>query len=137
MQLNGERNYHIFYRLLAGMSASELAKLHLVPNPRKYDYLTKVREAAGLLFGAVNITSLPDLMYHALLTSHLYSRCQGNTVTCDIIHEHDGRDMGDKEYFAIIRGAMKVLNFTESEMWDIWRVVALIMHLGNISFGGV
>lgn len=101
-QLNGERNYHIFYRLLAGMSASELAKLHLVPNPRKYDYLTK-----------------------------------GNTVTCDIIHEHDGRDMGDKEYFAIIRGAMKVLNFTESEMWDIWRVVALIMHLGNISFGEV
>ena len=63
--------------------------------------------------------------------------CQGNTVTCDIIREHDGRDMGDKEYFAIIRGAMKVLNFQEEEMWDIWRIVALIMHLGNISFGGV
>ena len=42
LQLNGERNYHIFYRLLAGMSASELAKLHLISNPRKYDYLTKV-----------------------------------------------------------------------------------------------
>ena len=62
---------------------------------------------------------------------------QGNTVTCDIIHEHDGRDMGDKEYFAIIRGAMKVLNFQEEEMWDIWRIVAIIMHLGNVCFGGV
>lgn len=43
LQLNGERNYHIFYRMLAGMTASDLAKLHLVNNPRKYDYLTKVR----------------------------------------------------------------------------------------------
>ena len=41
-QLKGERNYHIFYRLLAGMSTTELAKLQLVKDPRKYDYLTKV-----------------------------------------------------------------------------------------------
>lgn len=45
--------------------------------------------------------------------------------------------MGDKEYFAIIRGAMKVLDFTEAEMWEIWKVVAIIIHLGNISFGGL
>ena len=57
-------------------------------------------------------------------------------MSCDIIHEHDGRDMGDKEYFAIICGAMKVLNFSADEMWDIWQLVAMIMHLGNISFGG-
>jgi myosin-7 len=101
-QLKGERNYHIFYRLLAGMSTSDLKKLHLVQDPRKYKYLTK-----------------------------------GNTVSCDIIHEHDGRDMGDKEYFAIICGAMKVLNFSQEEMWDIWKIVAMVMHLGNISFGEV
>ena len=41
-QLEGERNYHIFYRLLAGMPAQHLAKLHLVKNPREYGYLTKV-----------------------------------------------------------------------------------------------
>ena len=45
--------------------------------------------------------------------------------------------MGDKEYFAIICGAMKVLDFTEEEMWDIWKIVAMIMHLGNIHFGGL
>ena len=41
-QLEGERNYHIFYRLLAGMPKQTLAKLHLVKNPREYAYLTKV-----------------------------------------------------------------------------------------------
>lgn len=66
-----------------------------------------------------------------------FCRFQGNTVTCDIIHEHDGREMGDKEYFAIICGAMKVLNFSPEEMWDIWKIVAMVMHLGNISFGGL
>lgn len=70
------------------------------------------------------------------MTSDL-SDCQGNMVRCDIIRDHDGRDMGDKEYFAIIRGALKVLYFSKEEQWDIWKVVALIMHLGNISFGGV
>ena len=67
----------------------------------------------------------------------LFCCFQGNTVTCDIIHEHDGRDMGDREYFAIICGAMKVLNFSQEEMWDIWKIVAMVMHLGNISFGGL
>ena len=44
--------------------------------------------------------------------------------------------MGDKDYFAMMVGAMKVLNFSETEMWNIWKIVALVMHLGNIDFGG-
>ena len=31
---------------------------------------------------------------------------------------------------------MKVLNFTEDEQWNIWTIVALVMHLGNVVFGG-
>ena len=31
---------------------------------------------------------------------------------------------------------MKVLNFTEDEQWKIWTIVALVMHLGNVVFGG-
>ena len=41
-QLEGERNYHIFYRLLAGMSRQDLSKLHLVKDPNEYGYLIKV-----------------------------------------------------------------------------------------------
>ncbi len=40
-QLSGERNYHIFYRMLAGMSSKELAKWQLVSDPHRYSYLTK------------------------------------------------------------------------------------------------
>ena len=31
---------------------------------------------------------------------------------------------------------MKVLNFTDEEQWNIWRIVALVMHLGNLVFAG-
>ena len=61
---------------------------------------------------------------------------QGNCVTCDLAYDSDGRTVGDREYFAMIRGAMKVLNFSEEDQWNIWRIVALVMHLGNIQFGG-
>ncbi|XP_019863708.1 PREDICTED: unconventional myosin-VIIa-like [Amphimedon queenslandica] len=40
-QLNGERNYHIFYRILAGLSKDDLSKLGLVKDPWQYSYLTK------------------------------------------------------------------------------------------------
>ena len=57
-------------------------------------------------------------------------------MTCDLAYDSDGRAVGDAEYFAMIRGAMKVLNFTDDEMWNIWKTVATIIHLGNIEFGG-
>ncbi len=57
-------------------------------------------------------------------------------MTCDDAYDSDGRPVGDKEYFAVIRGAMKVLNFTPVEMDNIWSIVATVLHLGNIVFGG-
>ena len=57
-------------------------------------------------------------------------------MTCDDVYDNDGRPVNDAEYFAVIRGAMKVLNFTKEEQWNIWTIVALVMHLGNVVFGG-
>ncbi len=31
---------------------------------------------------------------------------------------------------------MKILNFSNDDMANIWTVVALVLHLGNIEFGG-
>ena len=56
-QLEGERNYHIFYRLLAGMSRQDLAKLHLVKDPYQYSYLTKV-SAVSALVDALHCSSI-------------------------------------------------------------------------------
>lgn len=57
-------------------------------------------------------------------------------MTCDPTYDSDGRTHGDADDFGTIRGAMKVLNFSNDDMSNIWVVVALVMHLGNIEFGG-
>jgi myosin heavy subunit len=55
--------------------------------------------------------------------------CQGKSLTCD------GRD--DAAEFADIRSAMKVLNFSDEEMLNIFRLLAAILHLGNVKYNGV
>ncbi|XP_077987827.1 myosin-VIIa-like [Glandiceps talaboti] len=87
-----ERNYHIFYCMLAGLAADEKKLLEL-KDASSYYYLTK-----------------------------------GNCLTCE------GRD--DLKEFADIRSAMKVLMFSEQECWDIFKLVASVLHLGNIEYEG-
>lgn len=60
LQLNNERNFHIFYRLLAGMSSADLAKLHLVKDATQYSYLTKV-SLNRLFLCAIVIAVFDDL----------------------------------------------------------------------------
>ncbi|XP_065887692.1 unconventional myosin-VIIa-like [Dysidea avara] len=90
-QLEDERNYHIFYRMLVGLPKDQLKVLGL-SKPSNYYYLT-----------------------------------QGNCLTCE--------GMDDNEEFARIVGAMKVLNFGDDEMQNIWELVACVLHLGNVVFG--
>ncbi|XP_035276926.1 unconventional myosin-VIIb-like [Anguilla anguilla] len=52
----------------------------------------------------------------------------GNCTTCD------GRD--DVKEYARIRSAMKILTFTEKESWEIFKLLAAILHLGNVNFEG-
>ncbi|KAJ0182072.1 hypothetical protein K1T71_002794 [Dendrolimus kikuchii] len=85
-----ERNYHVFYCLLAGLSKEEKKKLEL-GEPSEYRYLSA-----------------------------------GGSFTCE------GRD--DAAEFADIRSAMKVLLFTESEIWDILKLLAAVLHCGNIKY---
>jgi len=49
-------------------------------------------------------------------------------VTCE------GRD--DAKEFASIRSAMKVLTYTDEEIADILRVLAALLHLGNLQHRG-
>ena len=64
--------------------------------------------------------------------SHLlkspYLLFQGNSVECE------GRD--DRKEFANIRSAMKVLMFTDEEMWAMFQILASLLHLGNIKYTG-
>ena len=85
-----ERNFHIFYELLDGLSETEKEKYGLL-TAEKYFYLN-----------------------------------QGN---CTAI---DGKD--DAEDFRFLVGAMQVLGFTNEEQDIIYRLLASILHLGNVYF---
>ncbi|XP_059382292.1 unconventional myosin-VIIa-like isoform X1 [Carassius carassius] len=89
-QAADERNYHVFYCMLAGMRPDQKTKLGL-GLATDYSYLT-----------------------------------MGNCTVCE------GRnDM--KEYSSIL-SAMKVLMFTDNENWEISKLLAAILHMGNLRF---
>lgn len=46
----------------------------------------------------------------------------------------EGRNDGE-EYIGI-KAAMKVLMFTDEEIWDIMKILAALLHLGNVKYSG-
>uniref|UniRef100_A0A803Y673 Myosin VIIB n=1 Tax=Meleagris gallopavo TaxID=9103 RepID=A0A803Y673_MELGA len=50
----------------------------------------------------------------------------GNCTSCD--------SRNDTKEYAHIRSAMKILMFSDSEHWDISKLLATILHLGNVEF---
>ncbi|XP_075348151.1 unconventional myosin-VIIa isoform X1 [Mycteria americana] len=89
-QAQDERNYHVFYCMLRGMTMEQKKKLGL-GKATDYNYLA-----------------------------------MGNCTTCD------GRD--DSKEYANIRSAMKVLMFTDTENWEISKLLASILHMGNLQY---
>uniref|UniRef100_A0A8C8JL65 Myosin VIIAb n=1 Tax=Oncorhynchus tshawytscha TaxID=74940 RepID=A0A8C8JL65_ONCTS len=87
-QAADERNYHIFYCMLRGMSPELKKKLGL-GLATDYPYLT-----------------------------------MGNCTKCD------SRD--DLKEYSSILSAMKVLMFTETENWEISKLLAAILHMGKL-----
>ncbi|KAG8137083.1 hypothetical protein E2320_005634 [Naja naja] len=53
---------------------------------------------------------------------------KGNCISCD------GRD--DSKEYSNIRAAMKVLMFTDTENWEICKLLASILHMGNLRYEG-
>eukprot|EP01127_Copromyxa_protea_P015968 TRINITY_DN4681_c0_g1_i3.p1 TRINITY_DN4681_c0_g1~~TRINITY_DN4681_c0_g1_i3.p1 ORF type:complete len:1023 (+),score=237.78 TRINITY_DN4681_c0_g1_i3:34-3069(+) len=87
----GERNFHIFYQLLAGLNQNELDNLRLNPSADHYNYLNRstVRTVPG---------------------------------------------MNDKGEFEKTKFAMSILGFSDTEIQEVYRVLAAILHLGNVKF---
>ncbi|XP_055836486.1 unconventional myosin-VIIa-like isoform X1 [Episyrphus balteatus] len=89
-QSKDERNYHIFYCMLAGLSKDEKKRLEL-QDAGKYHYLS-----------------------------------QGGCLTLE------GKN--EAKSFADIRSALQVLSFKPDEVWQIFSLLAAILHLGNLRF---
>ncbi|CAF1611322.1 unnamed protein product, partial [Didymodactylos carnosus] len=88
-QAKDERNYHIFYCLLAGIGNDERAKLSLT-KPQDYAYLNK------------------------------------SSIKVDT--------RNDADEWKAIRNACKVLMFSDDELSEIFRILAVVLHLGNLQY---
>eukprot|EP00004_Rigifila_ramosa_P020691 TRINITY_DN5403_c0_g1_i2.p1 TRINITY_DN5403_c0_g1~~TRINITY_DN5403_c0_g1_i2.p1 ORF type:complete len:1321 (-),score=360.16 TRINITY_DN5403_c0_g1_i2:49-3759(-) len=86
----GERNYHIFYQLLAGLTAEERAELKL-QQPADYHYLSQ-------------------------------SGC------------YEIAGVSDSNDFQRVRKAMAIIGLDEAAQKSIFRILAAILHLGNVEF---
>lgn len=53
---------------------------------------------------------------------------QGGDTRCE------GRD--DAKEFADIRSAMKVLMFSDKEVWELLKILGTLLHLGNLNYNG-
>ncbi|XP_039999659.1 unconventional myosin-VIIa-like, partial [Xiphias gladius] len=85
-----ERNYHMFYCMLRGITAQEKKTLRL-GDAKEYKFLTK-----------------------------------GDCIMCE------GRD--DAKDYSRIQTAMKILTFSEIQCQEILKLLAAILHLGNVCF---
>ncbi|KAF7652777.1 hypothetical protein LDENG_00092430 [Lucifuga dentata] len=85
-----ERNYHIFYCMLAGVTAEEKKNLNL-GDASEYSFLTK-----------------------------------GDCISC--------KGCDDSEAYKHICAALKILKFSENQWQEILKLLAAILHLGNVCF---
>lgn len=53
---------------------------------------------------------------------------QGNCTSCE--------GLDDTKDYAHVRSALKILMFSDSENWDLSKLLAAILHLGNVEFIG-
>ncbi|XP_022527923.2 unconventional myosin-VIIb [Astyanax mexicanus] len=90
---------------------------HQAPMERNYHIFYCL--LSGMAKEQKNILALGDATQFNYLT-------EGDCITCD------GQD--DADEFGRIRTALKVLTFTDRESWEIFCLLAAILHLGNISF---
>lgn len=86
-----ERNYHIFYQMVAGISDKERQELNLLPVDQ-FDYLN-----------------------------------QGNMPTID--------GVDDKAEYRATRQSLKTIGVSEAQQTDIFRLLAGLLHLGNVKIG--
>uniref|UniRef100_A0A4W5RV57 Unconventional myosin-VI n=1 Tax=Hucho hucho TaxID=62062 RepID=A0A4W5RV57_9TELE len=116
MQSKEERNYHIFYRLCAGASEDIRQRLHL-DSPDSFRYLNR---------GCTRYFASKDTDNQIM-----QNRKSPEHVKLGALKDPLLDDQGD---FNRMCGAMKKIGLDDTEKLDLFRVVAGVLHLGNIDF---
>ncbi|XP_029079621.1 unconventional myosin-VI isoform X1 [Monodon monoceros] len=111
-----ERNYHIFYRLCAGASEDTRERLHL-SSPDNFRYLNR---------GCTRYFANRETDKHILQNRKSPEYLKGGSLKDPLLDDH-----GD---FIRMCTAMKKIGLDDEEKLDLFRVVAGVLHLGNIDF---
>ncbi|XP_075964126.1 myosin VIb isoform X3 [Anarhichas minor] len=119
MQSNDERNYHIFYRLCAGASEDIKKKLHL-DSPDSFRYLNR---------GCTRYFASKDS--DKQIMQNRKSPEENKHLKAGALKDPLLDDMGDFNRMCV---AMKKIGLDDTEKLDLFRVVAGVLHLGNIDF---
>ncbi|ETE72195.1 Myosin-XV, partial [Ophiophagus hannah] len=106
-QAKNERNYHIFYEMLAGL-----------PTQQKQTFC---------LQGAETYYYLNQALGHAV-GNQMFSCCLPQGGNCEIPGKMDLED------FHRLLDTMEVLNFSLQDQDSIFRILSSILHLGNVYF---
>eukprot|EP00070_Physeter_catodon_P043618 XP_028350512.1 unconventional myosin-VI isoform X1 [Physeter catodon] len=111
-----ERNYHIFYRLCAGASEDTRERLHL-SSPDNFRYLNR---------GCTRYFANRETDKHILQNRRSPEYLKAGSLKDPLLDDH-----GD---FIRMCTAMKKIGLDDEEKLDLFRVVAGVLHLGNIDF---
>uniref|UniRef100_A0A7N6B8W9 Unconventional myosin-VI n=1 Tax=Anabas testudineus TaxID=64144 RepID=A0A7N6B8W9_ANATE len=111
-----ERNYHIFYRLCAGASEDIRQKFHL-SSPDTFRYLNR---------GCTRFFASKDTDKQILQNRKSTEHMKSGPLKDPLLD-----DQGDFNRMCV---AMKKIGLDDTEKLDLFRVVAGVLHLGNIDF---
>ncbi|KAM9703485.1 LOW QUALITY PROTEIN: myosin VIa [Menidia menidia] len=115
-QSSEERNYHIFYRLSAGAPEDIRQKFHL-SSPDTFRYLNR----GCTRFFATKETD-KNILQNRKSPEHLKAGPLKDPL------------LDDRADFQRMSDAMKKIGLDDSEKLDLFRVVAGVLHLGNVDF---
>uniref|UniRef100_A0A3B4FW28 Unconventional myosin-IXa-like n=1 Tax=Pundamilia nyererei TaxID=303518 RepID=A0A3B4FW28_9CICH len=106
-QEHNERNYHVFYYLLAGASEEERKAFHL-KKPEEYHYLSQMSKTSH--------------------QRHWESYCESEPDCFNV----EGEDL--KHDFERLQLAMEMVGFLPATRKQIFSLLSAILHLGNIRY---
>ncbi|XP_077949504.1 myosin VIa isoform X3 [Gasterosteus aculeatus] len=115
-QSKEERNYHIFYRLCAGAPEPIRQKFHL-SSPDTFRYLNR---------GCTRFFASKETDQQVLQNRKSSEHMKAGPLKDPLLDDH-----GD---FNRMSGAMKKIGLDDTEKLDLFRVVAGVLHLGNVDF---